>query len=76
MDDATYKKWWPLHIKNAKGEALTSEKQTAYEKGRDQLYPDEDLSGNVDELKRLRTHVHEMEMQLAQMLEQYCAAMV
>ena len=73
MDESTHERWWPLHIKNAKGEALTPEEQAAYEEGRDQLYADENLDGNVEDLKQLRTHILEMETQLGQMMEQYRA---
>ena len=73
MNEATHRQWWPLHIKYAKGEALTPEEQAAYEAGRDQLYANENLNGDVEDLKQLRAHILEMEAQLAQMMEQYRA---
>ena len=73
MDEATRERWWPLHIRNAKGETLTPEEQAVYEEGRNQLYASENLDGNVEDLKQMRTHILEMETQLAEMMEQYRA---
>jgi len=73
MDEAMHRKWWPLNVKHAKGETLTVEEQVVYEAGREQLYKDEKLDGNVEELSLLRTHISEMEAQLAHMMEEYQA---
>ena len=52
MDEATYKAWWPLHIRRAQGKTLTREEQTTYEAGRREMeakiagvLSDEGLSG-------------------------------
>lgn len=73
MDKATHERWWPLHIRNATGETLTPEEQASYDEGRNQLYASENLDGNVEDIKQLRTHILEMETQLAEMMEQYRA---
>lgn len=33
MDEAVYKRWWPLHRRAACGEALTPQERVAYEAG-------------------------------------------
>jgi hypothetical protein len=37
MDSTTYERWWSLHLRVARGEALPPEEQVAYEVGRRQL---------------------------------------
>ena len=44
MDEATYEKWWPLHLRVARGESLRAEEQRCYEAGREQLHDQEVLN--------------------------------
>lgn len=71
MNDSRYKEWMLLHLRTARRETLTPEEQAFYQEGQDELYAEEDLSGNADELRQLRTHITEMESQLVQMMEEY-----
>jgi len=71
MDDAAYKEWWALHVRHARGESLSQEELLNYEQGRDQIYSEEDLSTDMEELRRLRSHIQEMETEHAGLMEQY-----
>ncbi len=44
MDRATYESWWALHLRVARGEALSLEEKTPYEGGRRQLEQGEILA--------------------------------
>jgi hypothetical protein len=37
IDEETHKRWWPLHIRRARGEALTPEEYALYENVQQQL---------------------------------------
>jgi hypothetical protein len=37
MDQATYQRWWPLHLRAARGEELHDEERSFYEEGRRSL---------------------------------------
>jgi len=44
MDQTVYQRWWPLHLRAARGEHLSAEERTFYEAGRKQLDQEEVLS--------------------------------
>lgn len=55
MDEATYERWWPLHLRASKGEPLTAEDRALYESGLCHLHRDETLqyeSGALENLYR------------------------
>ena len=56
MDEATYKAWWPLHLRAALGETLTADEQANYESGLKQMEAEEEqaLNGSVENLKKAR----------------------
>jgi hypothetical protein len=41
MDEQTYKKWWPLHLRASKGEELTSAEREFYEAELKKLHDEE-----------------------------------
>src|SRR5438309_3349899 len=53
MDEATYKAWWPLHLRNALGEPLTPKEREQYRAGKAQLDSEEHL--NFDEAAATKT---------------------
>ncbi len=61
MDDATYRMWWQLHIRVARGETLASEERRSYEAGLRQQQESERLDGGIGELRRVRAAVHAAE---------------
>lgn len=48
MDQATYEKWWQLHLQNARGESLSLDEQTLYDTGRRELEQDEKFRDQAD----------------------------
>ena len=71
MDDATYKVWWPLHIRVAKGETLNADEQTIYEAGCRALDAEERLDGRLEELKQARQRSEEVEAKRAWLQARY-----
>ena len=65
MDEATYKVWWPLHIRAAKGETLNPEEQSIYEAGCRTLDAEERLDGRLEELKQARQRTEVLEAERA-----------
>src|SRR5262245_16045109 len=70
MDEQSYKTWWQLHLRAAKGEVLTAEEKVAYETGRQQLYAEEKLDSNIDELRQIRAEIQALETEREQLLIQ------
>jgi len=70
MDQATYEKWWPLHIKSARQEPLTAEEQAFYETGRKELESEEVIHTDFEELRRIRDAVKASETELEELREQ------
>lgn len=64
MDEKTYKQWWQLHLRVARGETLTPAEQIEYDTGlealdkeeKEQLQPD-----SLNALRRLRTQVEQLQ---------------
>src|SRR5258706_15389213 len=60
MDEATYKTWWPLHIRKAKGETLTPEEQSFYQTKLKQLHQEEILHEDVEGLRQMREEIERL----------------
>jgi predicted nuclease with TOPRIM domain len=71
MDEATYKEWWPLHIRAAKGETLNAEEKAIYEAGCRALDAGEILDGRLEELKQARQRTEELEAERARLQTRY-----
>jgi len=54
MDEASYKTWWHLHLRKARGEALSTEESVLYEQGLRDLDREEILDGDLAALRRAR----------------------
>ncbi len=54
MDRANYARWWQLHLRAARGEALDDAEQAAYEAGLTALDREEQIKGQDAELELLR----------------------
>lgn len=48
MDHSVYQDWWQLHLREAKGEALSPEEREAYQAGLSSLDHDESLHAVTD----------------------------
>ncbi len=59
MTDFNYERWWELHVRNAKGEALTVEEQAEYDAGQVILDGEEPIidSDTVTRLRVLRSTI-------------------
>ena len=57
MDEPTYRVWWSLHLRAARGESLRAEEQAAYDAGRKQLHRAEILDGGAGQLRQARAAV-------------------
>jgi hypothetical protein len=69
MDEATYKVWWPLHIRAAKGESLTSDERAFYEMWLKRLHEEEKLDTNLDEARAIRESIKALETERSQLEE-------
>jgi len=67
MVETTYKTWWILHLRMARGENLNTEEQAAYEAGLRQLNQEEILNVDVATLRKGRAEVAALEAQNAQL---------
>jgi len=61
VDDTTYKRWWPLHLRIACGESLNSQEQADYESGLKQLHESENLDGDLDALRQVRATIRRLD---------------
>ncbi len=57
MDEQTYQQWQDLHQRVARGEPLSAVEQQAYDVGCQALDAEEDLDGNLEHLRALRTQI-------------------
>jgi len=71
MDEATYKVWWPLHIRAAKGETLNAEEQAIYEAGCRTLDAEERSDGRLEELRQARQRTEELETKRVRLQTRY-----
>jgi hypothetical protein len=81
MDDITYRSWWNLHLRVARGETLTSNQQKEYEIGLSEMHALEDKTGDISRLREKRSEVlgleaeHESLQQRSSSLEAEIAAL-
>ena len=57
MDETAYRAWWPLHLRSARGEALTPEERATYESGLSALHEEEHTAGDTAALRDRRAQV-------------------
>lgn len=70
MDEATYQRWWPLHIRVAKDEVLAAEEQPFYEAGLRELDEDEKIGqASRTELREVRARVVALQSERANLLK-------
>ena len=69
MDEATYKVWWPLHIRAATGDNLTSEERTFYEMWLKRLDEEENLYDYQEEISQMEANLRALEAENAQLHE-------
>ena len=67
MDEATYRKWWPLHLRAVSGEALSVEERAAYEMGLRELHAEEEIAGDLATLRATRAAVAAAEAEAARL---------
>ena len=65
MDSTTYERWWPLHLRVARGESLGAEEQAFYEAGRTELEQEEQLVDSTGELRQAQAQVAALEAERA-----------
>src|SRR5438067_12555449 len=71
MEEQTYKAWWPLHLRVAKGEELNPEERARYEAGLKQMYGEEKLDGSKAALRVARQRVVELRAEYARLRSEY-----
>lgn len=54
MDETTYQRWWPLHLRTARGEILSDEERSFYENELSRLYQDEQIQLQVAPSRNLQ----------------------
>jgi hypothetical protein len=69
MDQVTYEKWWPLHLKAAKQEPLTAEEQAFYQAGKKELGDEEEIRIDYEEFRRLRAAIKAEEARFEKNME-------
>ena len=70
MEQATYARWWQLHLSVARGEKLDTTEQALYEAGLSGLDTEETAlweDANLTALRRLRAEVERLETSHAQL---------
>lgn len=71
MDEATYKVWWDLHIRNAKGETLSPEEEQVYQAGCREFDAEETLDGGLTSLQQSRDRVQKLKDEYLRLQQQY-----
>jgi hypothetical protein len=71
MDETTYRRWWPLHIRTAKGEILNAEEQAVYEAGRQRMYAKETINGGLAGIRQARERMLELKAEYHRMRRRY-----
>jgi len=67
MDEPSYRAWWPLHLRVARGESLEGEERAAYEAGLAQLHQSENLAAGPALLSQARGAVQVLEAEYARL---------
>ena len=64
MNEKTFKQWWQLHLRVARGEALGLQEQTQYETGLDALDKEEReqfQAARLNQLRQLRAQIEQLQ---------------
>lgn len=69
MDEATYRVWWPLHLRVARGERLNAKEEAAYTAGLSQLHDGEALPQEAEHLRQTQEAVRLMDAKRAELEE-------
>jgi molecular chaperone GrpE (heat shock protein) len=64
VDQKTYERWWPLHLRVARGESLNADEQSSYDAGCCQLEQEEQLL-ETTEARESREHLAALEAERA-----------
>jgi hypothetical protein len=54
MDQAIYERWWPLHLRAARGQSLSNQERAFYDAGVQQFDAEERLTISQTQLQRAR----------------------
>lgn len=71
MDEKQYRRWWQLHLRVARGEALGPAERAEYEVGLEVLDQEEKIhfeQNDLAKLRRLRAQVDQLRMVHSQLL--------
>ena len=68
MDKEAYEKWWPLHLRVARGEELTEEEQAVYQAGIAELDREESFPGSVEAMRQTQAALRVVEEEYEQLL--------
>ena len=69
MDEQAFRTWWPLHLRVAKGEELSTEEQEVYAQGKDSLRAEEMLEGSLLRLRQTREEIKILEAERERLQE-------
>jgi hypothetical protein len=70
MEEQTYREWWPLHLRVARGESLSEPERQAYEAGLHELQGEESAAPTVEALRGARSTVRALEAEHAELQTQ------
>jgi hypothetical protein len=70
MNEASYRAWWSLHLRKARGESLDAEEQAAYESGLTQLHRSETLAADSASLCQERETIQRLEAEYTRLHEE------
>ena len=65
MDSQRFNKWWDLHLRVARGEALSTEEQEQYQAGITELDAEEKTQVDLSALDRMRDRIAELDQENA-----------
>ena len=61
MNETEHHEWWKLHLRAARGDALSAEEKDAYEVGLTKLHDEEGLAEDLPTLRQARVAVLELD---------------
>jgi hypothetical protein len=67
MEEATYRRWWALHLRAVRREALTAPEQAEYEAGLEELHRTEPPLRDPEALQAARSAIAALEAEQAQL---------
>lgn len=70
MDESSYRAWWGLHLRAARGESLEGGERAVYEAGLAQLHQSESLAGGAASLSQARATIQTLEADYARLRAQ------